>query len=67
VDLHGPVIPGANRRQHAPVDRSRQHEALVVVRVLANYVDPARSPQDTGWLLAIQAIEGSTQRLDPLG
>src|SRR5713101_8661972 len=40
------VSPQAKRNANMPIDRGRQHEALVVVRVLADNVDSPGSDRD---------------------
>ena len=39
------------------VDRHRQHEAVVVVGVLANQVDPPGGDHDAGWLRSEHVLE----------
>ena len=59
--------PPAGRDQHQPVDRGRQHEAVVVVGVLPDQVDPPRGRPDALGVAPGALGEGGRHPPDPVG
>jgi len=58
VQAHGRIGPRAGKEQHIAVERYRQDEAVVVVSVLADEVDPAGGAEDMDSTGAVDAGAG---------
>ena len=58
MNRYAKIFAGSQRDPDGPINRDRQHEALIVVGVFADQINAARRPNQRRWRFAVSRLKG---------